>query len=42
MNYEFTRLKRRVEELEKRMEQLEKMLAEKKKPGPKPKVQTNG
>lgn len=37
MNYEFTRLKRRVEELEKRMEKLEKMLAEKKKPGPKPK-----
>jgi len=38
MNYEFTRLRKRIEELEERMEQLEKMLAERKKPGPKPKA----
>jgi hypothetical protein len=38
MNYEFTRLRKRIEELEERMKELEKMMAERKKPGPKPKV----
>ena len=42
MNYEFTRLKKRIEELEKRMEALEKKLADRKKPGPRPKVESNG